>query len=130
VDSFKNKQTSRTKQPVFSILLLGSCGGSRLLLLEHDGGLVDEGEELGVLLRHVLAKNLGHNNASVALEIANLEVLQNAADGTGGGAHGAVQHVHVLRLLVTLLGETIADLHDKSTEATDQTSILEWDSWG
>eukprot|EP00053_Salpingoeca_punica_P013131 m.118382 g.118382 ORF g.118382 m.118382 type:complete len:523 (+) comp16116_c0_seq1:1637-3205(+) len=88
------------------VLLLGL---GRLLLLVDQRGL-HKRDEVAVLLRHERAEGLRDDDAAVGLEGAGLEVLQDAADEAGGGAHGGVEHVDKLGLGVELLGEAVADL--------------------
>lgn len=49
---------------------------------------------------------------------AYLKVLEDAADDTGCGTEGAVEHVDILRLGVDLLGLTIADLNIQRFETS------------
>ncbi len=77
---------------------------------EIDGRGGHKRDKVAVLCRHEGAEHLGDNNAAAILKVANLEVLEDAADVAGSRAQRAVEHVDVLDLLVELLRLPKADL--------------------
>ena len=82
--------------PLFGSLRGGLFGGG---LLDH-GLRLHKRDEAAKLLRHVLPQHFWDDDPAAGLEVAHLEALEDTADHPGRRTERAVEHVHVLCLVV------------------------------